>query len=227
MKKYIILFLSVFLFMFASCGKLEKQPDYSKIETMVALELESFCDSKQNTFSDETLKAVSVIIRTNLKINPTNNKKIKTNEKYLNIAKQTCGKVLKNKNGSLVEISFDNNENYSWQKSIKKSRLLEFANKNNISLTSLSTFEPVLKNERVIGLKIGGKYFDYKTLANEFNLESNIIEKISENRNEIIINGKNKGFSPVFDLEKSEQLSNDNYNYLEILSVIFDEFIID
>ena len=138
--------------------------------------------------------------------------------------KSTDYKQLKNKNGSLVKISFEDSPDYTWQKNIKKSDILEFALKNNVSLTSLSNIEPVMENEKIIALKIGNKSFNYNTLAEHFGLESNIIEKISTNSTEIIIKGKNKGFNNSFDIETSEQLSNNNYNYLEILNIIFSDF---
>lgn len=228
MKKYFLVILGFILMFFVACGKLEKQTNLSNLETMVASELEQINqNSPAGNLSDETLKALSVTIRTNLKINQASQAKTNASERFVNIAKQTEGQVLKNKNGNLVETSLENNEDYAWQKSIKKSELLEFASKNNISLTSLASTKPVTENGRVVGLRVGGKYFNYETLAKEFNLESNIIEKISENKNEIIINGRNKGFQNHFDLEKSEQLSNDNCNYLQILSEFFSDFNVD
>lgn len=220
MKKYLFLCLSLILMFFVACEKIEKQESVN-VDTMVAQELEKL----DNGYSDETLKAMAVIIRTNLIVDgETKINKMQPNEKYLLLTKSTDYKQLKNKNGSLVKISFEDSPDYTWQKNIKKSDILEFALKNNVSLTSLSNIEPVMENKKIIALKIGNKSFDYNTLAEHFGLESNIIEKISTNSTEIIIKGKNKGFNNSFDIETSEQLSNNNHNYLEILNIIFSDF---
>lgn len=223
MKKYFVIFLSLMLFVFVGCTKTSAPPKFD-IDNAVALELEKM----DNGLSDETLKAMSVVLRTNFKIDqikPDENQK--PTEKYLSIAKQTKNKVLRNKNNSLIKISFEKPEEYTWQKTIKKSQILEFALKNNINLTNLSTIEPIKENEKVIGLKIGNKYFEYEDLANHFGLESNLIENITENKKEIVIKGKNNTLKNYFDIKKSEQLSNDNHNYYDILTIFFDDLFLD
>ena len=223
MKKYFIIFLSLMLFIFVGCTKTSALPKFD-VDNAVALELEKM----DNGLSDETLKAMSVVLRTNFKIDqikPDENQK--PTEKYLSIAKQTKNKVLRNKNNSLIKISFEKPEEYTWQKTIKKSQILEFALKNNINLTNLSTIEPIKENEKVIGLKIGNKYFEYEDLANHFGLESNLIENITENKKEIVIKGKNNNLKNYFDIKKSEQLSNDNHNYYDILTIFFDDLFLD
>jgi len=217
MKKILLLIISIFLLGFVACSKTSsKQVSNTDLNKIVAQELESI----DKNYSDETLKALSVILRTNILIyNKQLNKE--PNQKYLNLANQTNNKVLKNEKNNLIEISLDNNNEYTWQKSIKKSKLLEFALKNKINLTNLSNIEPIKDDNKVEGINIGNKYFDYKELANEFGLESNEIETIEENKKEIVIKGKNKGFYGNFDTLKSEQLSNDNYSYENILKTFF------
>ena len=215
--------LCLFLFGFVACSNTHTKPiSINELNKQIAIELENL----DNNYSDETLKALSVVLRTNLTINKKQSSKTPT-EKYLKIAESTNKKVLKNKNDNLVEISLENNNKYSWQKTIKKSKLLEFAFNNKINLTNLSKIEPILENEKVIGLNIGNKYFEYNLLAKEFGLESNIIENIEDNKKEIIISGKNKGFYSHFDIIKSEQLSNNNYNYEQILNLIFSDLKIN
>ncbi len=219
MKKIFLLFFSIFILGFVACSKSQTRVVSSlDLNKMVACELEKI-DKK---YSDETLKALSVIIRTNITIN---NKQYngEPKEKYLTLANETKNKVLKNNNNNLIEINLENNNEYTWQKNIKKSKLLEFALKNNINLSNISNIEPVLDSKKVKGLNIGNKYFDYETLAKEFELESNEIEKIEENKKEIVIKGKNKGFYGHFDFEKSEQLSNDNYSFEKILKIFFND----
>ena len=223
MKKLFFMALCLFLFGFVACSNTHTKPiSINELNKQIAIELENL----DNNYSDETLKALSVVLRTNLTINKKQSSKTPT-EKYLKVAESTNKKVLKNKNDNLVEISLENNNKYSWQKTIKKSKLLEFAFNNKINLTNLSKIEPILENEKVIGLNIGNKYFEYNLLAKEFGLESNIIENIEDNKKEIIISGKNKGFYSHFDIIKSEQLSNNNYNYEQILNLIFSDLKIN
>jgi hypothetical protein len=130
------------------------------------------------------------------------------------------------KNNNLIEISLIDSDEYRWQKIIKKSKILEFASKHKISLTNISDIKPY-ENEKVSGLNIGGKIFDYKMLITEFGLESNNIEKIETTKTEVIIQGKNKGLFDNFSTHKSEQLSNDNYNYKDILKIFFNDLKIN
>lgn len=208
------------MMVFVGCGKLEKQESIN-VDDFVAQKLEKI----DNNYSDETLKAISVIIRTNMIVdNETLNSKTKPSEKYKTLTKATSYKTLKDKNNNLIKTSFENSPDYTWQKNIKKSDILEFALKNNISLTNISNVEPVFENDKIKALKIGNKTFDYSKLASQFGLESNNIEKITTNKTEIIVKGKNKGFVNSFDIKTSEQLSNNNHNYLEILNHFFDDF---
>lgn len=220
MKKYLMVVLSLIMMIFVGCGKLEKQESVN-VDDFVAQKLEKI----DNNYSDETLKAMSVIIRTNMIVdNETLNNKTKPSEKYKNLTNTTSYKTLKDKNNNLIKTSFENSPDYTWQKNIKKSDVLEFALKNNISLTNISNVEPVFENDKIKALKIGNKTFDYSELASQFGLESNNIEKITTNKTEIIVKGKNKGFVNSFDIKTSEQLSNNNHNYLEILNHFFDDF---
>lgn len=224
MKKLFIFSICVIFCLFVGCGKLNKTSSPSLIETTVAAELEKL----DNNYSDETLKALSVIIRTNLHINNKLENQINNpSEKYSKIASSTKNKVLKKDDGTLVELSLENSDNYKWQKSIKKSKLLEFALKNGISLTNIKNISPELKNDKVVGLKVGNKYFDYQTLANEFDLESNIIENITESKSEIFITGKQKGFFGSFDFKTAEKLSNNNQDFVSILKYFFEDLKID
>lgn len=216
--------MCLFLLCFSACSKQTVKNDNNiNINEIVAIKLEEM----DKGYSDETLKALSVILRTNLTINNSNTSNATPKEKYLNISKTTRNQVLKNQNNNLIEISLSDNNEYSWQKTIKKSKLLEFAFKNKINLTSISEVEPIIDNGKVVGLNIGKKYFEYETLSKEFGLESNTIENIESNKKEIIIKGKNKGFYNNFDINKSEQLSNDNYNYEQILKTFFNDLKIN
>ena len=220
MKKLFLFVLTIISLTLISCGKLEEKPPVNDINLAVAEQLQKM----DNNYSDETLKALSVAIRNNVIINGENGVNNNIDKKYLNIAKSTNGKTLKNVNNDIIEISFQSNDNYTWQKNIKKNQILEFALQNDINLANLTNIEHISEKGRVIGLKIGNQTFDYNKLADYFNLESNKIESISSSKNEIIINGKGNDFYNHFDISQAEQLSNNNHNYLEILEEIFTDF---
>ena len=103
---------------------------------------EAVCYDLQNTenietYSDETKKALSVIYRTNHKIKNDyqNQKYTNLNQELLDITKSTSNETLSLKNNTLFEI---NKNNYLWTKKIKKSQLLNFLYKNNISVANIS-----------------------------------------------------------------------------------------
>ena len=206
------------LFFMVGCNN--NKSNIQNLENSVAAELQSIDEG----YDDETLKALSVILRTNLSLKKDNklySKKI--NPKYTKIAKSTKNETLKNDNNEIVEISLENTDSYHWQKIINKSEILDYAYKNNISLTNISSFEPVYENNKIKQINIAGKTFDYKTLAKEFNLESNEIENFEIKNSSVIITGKKQGFYDYFDFEKSKKLSKEGKNYQDILSENFSE----
>lgn len=224
MKRFFSIFIILLIFVFIGCSKTANVSNASNLEDVVAYELEQL-DKEQN-LDDETLKSLSVIIRTNHIINNDfqNNTFIPT-DKYKNLTKQTLGQTIKiDGNTEFIDIS---TENYEWKKSIKKDELLEFALINNISLSNLSNIEPIYKNEKLDKINIGGNNFDYKNFANKFDLESNEITNIETNNKEIIIYGKNKGFNEKFDYNKALNLSKNGNNYKEILNNLYENSSIE
>ena len=125
MNKFICIFILSLLTVFIiSCSnEPQKASINNNINNVVAAELEKI----DKGYSDETLKAISVILRTNLTINNVSKKNQQVNNKYLNISNSTKNELLKNKSNNLIEISFNKNNEYHWQKKIKKSKILEFA----------------------------------------------------------------------------------------------------
>ena len=219
MKRFLILLFSLTCLSFISCGTLNSAKNQQNIDYVIASNLQSM----DNNFSDETLKALSVVLRNNIIVKQSYSSSTKPNDKYLKIVKSTKNKMLKDKNNDIIEITFNDTNSYEWQKNIKKSEILEFALKNNLSLSSLSDIKPVIEDEKVIGLNIGKKYFDYSTLAKHFNLNSNNIKDIQSNKSEVIIKGHGNGFYNHFDILKSEELSNNNHNFEEILEYFFND----
>ncbi len=224
MKKTLLIILSILYIGLIGCSEpAKKSPLKEDLNKIVAIKLEEI----DKNYSDETLKALSVILRTNHIINNEEVVVNNPNPKYLEIAKNTNNEVIKDKNNNLIEISLIESDEYHWQKTIKKSKILEFALKHKINLTNISDIKPVFENEKVKGINIGGKFFDYQMLITEFGLESNTIENIETTKTEVIIKGKNKGDFDNFSTHKSEQLSNDNYNYKDILKTFFNDLKIN
>lgn len=221
MKKIFLFIFSLMMIFCVSCKNIEEvEVSYDEINMQIAYSLQKMDEN----YTTETLKAMSVVLRNNILINNNSDfdKDVNLDQKYIDIAQLTNNLILKNNDNDLIELSFENNENYTWQKNIKKSELLEFALNNNVSLASISSIEQVNDNGKIVGLKIGKKYFDYQSLAKEFDLQSNEIINISSQKDEILVTGKNKGFYGYFNTQKSEKLSKNNKNYKEILTEIFD-----
>lgn len=190
----------------------------SNLEDAVAYKLEQI-DKNQN-LDDETLKSLSVVIRTNLTLNnELKNQTLTPSNKYKTLVNHTKNETLKiNGNTEFIDICTDE---YSWKKSISKDKILNYAQKNNISLSNISNINSIYDNDYVEKLEIGGKEFDYKKLSNEFGFESNQITNIETTNKEIIIYGINKGFNSKYDLKQATNLSKQNKNYKEILENLY------
>lgn len=217
MKKIYSILLILSLLIFSACSIKETTQSQSiNIDNYIAYKLEQL----DNNYNNETLKALSLIIRTNEKLKPSNtNNNYPISQKYKDIVTQTENELIKT-NGNFEYINISEKENI-WTQTIKKDKLLNFALKNNISLSNIKTIEPVYLNNSLQGIKVGGIMFDYKALTKEFDLKSDKITNITTNKQEIIITGKDFNNFKYFNIEKSEQLANSGKNYKEILSDFF------
>lgn len=224
MKKLFSIFVVLLIFIFSGCSKTTNISNATNLEDVVAYELEQI--DKTQELDDETLKSLSIIIRTNTVLsNDFRDKIYEPSQKYKDIANETKNQTLKtNGNAEFIDISI---QDYEWKKIIKKDKLLEFAYLNNISLSNLSNIEPVYKEEKVEKINIAGNSFDYKALAQEFDLESNNITNIEITNKEVIIYGKNKGFHKKFNYTESKNLSKQGENYKEILKNLYPDFEIN
>lgn len=224
MKKIFSIFVVLLIFLTSGCSKTTNVSNATNLEDVVAYELEQI-DNSQN-LDDETLKSLSVVIRTNTILNNDfQDKNYNPSKKYKDIVNETKNQTLKiNGNAEFIDIS---TQDYEWKKSIKKNKLLEFAYLNNISLSNLSNIEPIYKEEKIEKLNIAGNSFDYKNLAENFYLESNDITNIETTNKEVVIYGKNKGFHNKFDYNISKNLSKQGKNYKEILNNLYPNFEIN
>ena len=231
MKKIFILFICILLSFTFGCSKkedtskqAEKQAYLASVDAIVSNEIASFENSEN--FNEETIKTLSVILRTNFENNQLNKKElIEKNNDILNndiynIVKQTSGEVLQEENEQIKElyIESEKTKNQEWCVHIKKSRILELLQKNNISLSNLSNFEVVTNKdgytEKII---IAGKEFDFYYLMKAFNLPSNKNIEIVNNLTSVKVTGIGTHKNDYFSLETIKSLSNQGHDYKSII----------
>ncbi len=233
MKKFLItIFCFVLFFPLIACSNqnTEIKSDAKTMEWRVSKEIE-IIDGVENV-SDEQIKALSVIIRTNLLNNPkeaceeekTTNLSTEEKERIENLVLYTKGQTLEDiiktdeKNNEIMTYYIKKDKTYKWKKEIKKYELLAFLDREGVSLANLSDVYAVTDEEgRVTEISIGGKNFSYQKLSKEFGLESDQITNLSSTLSSVIIEGVGNGTAGGFELNSSNSTENNNKNYLEIL----------
>lgn len=232
--KYILIICLVIV-SFVGCSK-KDDIKTDNLEAMTICELEQI--ENVSNLNDETIKALAVVIRTNLKDNvDTNFAYIPNNKRIADLVYSTKGEIIQfdennNYEEDLAETSLiindyilkDNKINYSfnqnetWTVKIKKYQILKYLNKHNINLSNISNIEPVYTDENSIeSIKIGSKNITYNELAKEFGLKSNKIINIENNLSEIIITGL---YDKNFNIDKANDLANEGKTYDKILESI-------
>ena len=225
--KRLFIFIILCCFIFTGCSKnttadvvAEKQADTTNIDLQVVKEIESL--ENVNDFSDETIKSLSIISRTNL-MNETQKKSNETynpkNKKIYELVKQTENQILIDENNSQSEnFKIENQKEETWVKEIKKGDILKFLNKNKIKLSSTSNIKPE-KDEfgKTTKLNLNGKIVSFEKIMKEFNLPSNNIEYIENNLTNIKIYGKGQKNDQVFNIFEAEKLSKQGFGYEKIL----------
>ena len=229
MKKFLsIICIVLVTILFAGCTKPAKYDAAESLEHHIANNIENINNIQK--VSDETIKALSVIIRTNsLNENKNfaeNSKKTydENHNKIYLISSQTKGEILTNNNSiSKLEIS----EDFSpyWETEIKKSSLLSFLNKNNISLSSISNIsQEVDEKGNINAVIIVGKKIEYNAIKDEFSLKSNKITKIDNNLTSLVIYGENPKSTNCFYVNEAEKLVKEGYDYKQLLNHFFNGF---
>lgn len=226
MKKLLpIILIFVLPLLLVSCKSEQNLPVVNTMEDAVAGRVEEAIST--NDLSDETIKALSVIIRTNETLFPSDSKNISSNERIKNLCTSTKDLVLEpetsepSENNDLkTKISYYyGSSNDAWQREISKSEILKFLKENNISLSSISNIEVEKTDDgEVEFIIIGGKSFNFGKIASRFDLPSNKITKIFTSLSSVTISGEGTGHTNSFSISKAEQLSKEGKNYKEILS---------
>lgn len=199
-----------------------KNVDSKHLENIVLFELEQ--TKNINSLSDETIKALSVIYRTNHKINNDfqNYEYTPKSEHIKILSESTKGEMLKQKNGETS--SFSNNSSLELSKEIKKSDILSFLKKKQIKLSNISNITPLFdENKNLIGLEIAGKNISFDELKNEFGLASNKITNIKTSLSSITIFYLPKNIIQ-FDENLIELQAKENKNYKQLLNHFFNDF---
>lgn len=116
-------------------------------------------------------------------------------------------------------------KSFTWQKKIKKSELLKFLAKKNISLANISEFKTNTdENSNIVSIVIAGKEIDFSEIKSEFDLPSSKISSIKNNISDILISGTGIDCPNVFDIKISESLASSGLNYEQILNFFFDSY---
>lgn len=227
MKKYfyfpIISFcLIITLIFFCGCQNKQASIQADNVNDMIALELASIEDS--NNLDTETLKTLSVAIRTN--ITNFNESGIDENLKTKNIESSILNKmynITNSTNGETIEtdkkITISKSKpSKVWSKNISKSNILKFISKNNISISSIKNIREIKNDDGTLkSIIIGQKEIPYKTLEKEFDLNSNKITSIENQSSSITIIGE-QDTSNIFAIEEINNLAKSDKNYKQILS---------
>ena len=220
MKK-LVLIISIFtMFIFCGCTPTSEKPETIITPKIVASVIESNINTQN--LSDETIKALSVIVRTNLKngYNFKSESYSEPSERTIKLAKLTDYEFLTDDTNQNQYISFGqkNQKQTFWKKEIKKSDILKFLTSQKIGLASLSNIEPEInENGETESLVVGGKKIKFEILKNEFDLKSNKISNIETLSNSVIITGLMDCSEFDFNLLESENSSKKGDDYKNLI----------
>lgn len=218
MKKIFLFILSLFLiFSVSACSNVNEKKQDSESEVLSLL----LSNENINCLHDETIKALSVIYRTQVENNyslPQTKNKSTPDERIKNLSNQTKGECLLLKNISPQNLFILNGEK-TWNIEIKKSKLLEFLNKKNISLANLTNISSDYDEEKNLkSITVGGKTLSFDELKNEFGLISSKITKIKPTLSSIIVEGEIQKTAGYFDITEAEILARNGQNYKQLLN---------
>jgi len=167
MKQAFSILICFLVMMFIGCSKNE-HASASSVDKQIASEIEQI--ENIESFDTETVKALSVVIRTRIKNNnsESNIEYTPKNQHIYNIVKSTENETLKET--SLNKLDYISQED--WSIKIKKSEILKFLASKNISLSNISDIIPFYTKDGVFDyLLIGGQKITYQELAENFNLK--------------------------------------------------------
>jgi len=212
-----ILLISFSLLLFVAC-KNNETSNAASVDKQVCYELQQI--ENIDTFSEETIKAMSVVIRTNLE-NEKNTKNVNFenfNDKLYKIVKSTSNKKLKQKSTN-KKLILKNNSDKTWQRKINKTDILSYMLSKGINLANISSIETKYNNQNKLeSITVAEKEILYSELKEIFNLPTDIVTDVKIEQSYIIILGEyNEEDLNIFNLEKAEELSKKGLNYEKII----------
>ena len=208
MKKFLFI-LFFFSFLLVGCSN-SNLSSYS-IDEYIASEISEIENIEK--YNEETIKTISVIYRTNFNEDKKETLNIIKNQKITDIVKETSGQIINKK------ISINCNNEY-WKKQINKSDLLDYLNKNDISINTLKDIEIISNNNFCEKIIISSKEIDFIKFAQHFNLSSNKDIEIINNDTYLEVVGYGNSFNYDIDILEINNLTEKGLNYKQILEAI-------
>ncbi len=214
MKKFfLVTFICCLIFSFCGCSGKEEKTNVSESQA-VASEICKIEDYE--SYSDETIKALAVIIKSNIK----NGENYSTEEysipdqHILELVNQT--EYLFEEDEIKDKISINKNEN--WEHTVSKSKLLEIFAEKNESVSSIKDIS-LEKNadNRVTAIIVAGKRLTIQDIEDKLKLKSNKIDSINLSSSSVTFFGKGSGFGKEFDVSLAEELAQNGNSYEEII----------
>ena len=211
-KSFIFIFIFCLFFNFCGCKKSNTETT-SAINQKIASEICQIKNYKE--LSPETIKALAVIFRTNIKNgdSPSALEYSLIDENILSLTRETDGEIIE----EIDEIIFLNTNN-EWFQEISKTKILEVFALKNEHISSLSNAQ--LKKDdtnRTTKLIISEKEIDEKELKDNLLLKSNRIDSVQVTSSSLIFHGKGLGFGENFDINLAENLSKKGDSYEGII----------
>ena len=237
MKRLGLILICICLCFCCSCSKKEsntqvasKQAHASELDKQVAFEIENY--KNIDSLEDETIKALSVVIRTNILNGEIEKKSTEEysvkNEHILKLTTETSGEILSKENNSNDSVTIyieDESEPEEWTKEIKKVEILKYLKKKDISLSSISNIKNKTNdNGRTQKIIVGGKEINYNEIMKEFDIPSNNLKSITNNISSITIIGIGKGTENNFNIFEAENDAKNGQNYKKILKNRYNDF---
>ena len=232
MKNLFIVFIFIIVTIFCGCKTnttnepvAEKQVFENPTDIFIASEIENMENS--SLFNNETIKALAVVIRTNLEmenVDTSHNEYSLKNEHIYNIVKETSNEIISFNEDNNKQLYIEQ-ENDDWVLEIKKFDILKFFKENNISLSSISNITLEKDDDgKTKNINLNGKIISFYDLAVYFNIPSNNIYKIENKISSIKLYGKGKGFYKLFNINESQKMANEGKNYEKILKNHYNNF---
>lgn len=219
MKKIFCLIFSLFYLIFSGCSnKNNENASAYNLDLATIEEIENI--ENVDAFDDETIKALSIVVRTKKKQQEKISSYTPKNKRLYNLVKETSNVVLKNKNNTAV-VNFETSD--IWEKHIKKYDILKYLSNKGISLANISDIETITdSNGKLTHIVIGGKTISFDELKTNFDIPTDNVIDFKINKSDVVLTGRFD--ENDFNLPKANTLSKQGKKYDEILKFFYNKF---